>query len=369
MAVYRNINVRSPFFSQLATSEPLVDLELRVWVGLLSSKPTDPTYTMTKEQTGGQATFEIAELIRDSISQSASLVSGTAWVEVIMDDRDATPTETIYVASEGYKLFTEGVQNNGNSWESDFVALPEYSAGNYKVLVGHDRYSIFSVYVQPQNSTDWKYTVNKTDGSSYDEILFEVDSSQAKFVNIQIGKDISSIDLDMDGELATVQAIYTDCSKYNMSPTASQVVSGNIDDSKHVSLMYVNKYGARTQFPFTLKHIESIEVSSDGFHRNNINYNSLNTYNGKHAFRKRITGSKQSFVANTDWLDQYFVKQMEEMIMSEYVWARVSTVNDTTYFPVNIKTKKLEKKNHLNDKLIQYSVQFETASEYINTVR
>jgi len=76
MAVYRNINVRSPFYSQLATTEPIVDLEIRVWSGSVASKPADANYTMTKEQTGGQATFEVAELIRDHISQTTSLFRG-----------------------------------------------------------------------------------------------------------------------------------------------------------------------------------------------------------------------------------------------------------------------------------------------------
>lgn len=368
MAAVRNINVRSPFYSQLATGEPLVDLELRVWNGLSSGRPADPNYSMTKEQTGGQVTFEVGELIRDHLSQTVSIASGTAWVEITMDDRDVTTDVTTYLASEGYTLFTEGIQHNGNTWESDFVALPEYSAGKYKVLVPYDNYSSFCVYVQPQDALNWKYTVNNVDLSSYDVSMLEIDSSQAKFINIQIGKEVKSIDFDFNGTLATVEAVYTDCSKYNMSPNALNIVSGSINDSKPVDIMYVNKYGSKAFFPFTLKHMESVEISSDGFHRNIINFDGLNNQNGKHSYRKRVTGSKQSFVANTEWIDQHFVEHIEEMIMSEYVWARVPSVS-SSYIPVNIKTKKLNKKNHLNDKLIQYSIQFETASEYINTVR
>ena len=368
MAVYRNINVRSPFYSQLATTEPMVDLEVRVWSGTVAEKPTEANYTMTKEQTGGQATFEVAELIRDHISQTTSVVSGTSFVELVMDDRVNTPNSTIYLASEGYKLYTEGVQHNGNSFESDFVALPEYSDGKYKVLVPHQRYTSFMVYTQPQNATDWKYTVNKTDGTSYDVELYVPVSSQSYFQVIQLGKEIASIDLDLNGTLATVEGVFTDCTKYNVGDNATALLSGDISNSKPIECMYTNKFGGKTFFPFTLKHIESIEVSSDGFQRHNLNYDGMTTNNGKHAYRKRITGSKQRFVANTEWLDQYFVKHIEELIMSEYVWLNVRTIGNS-FIPVNVKTKKFERKNHLNDKLIQYSIEFEMASEYLNTVR
>ena len=38
-------------------------------------------------------------------------------------------------------------------------------------------------------------------------------------------------------------------------------------------------------------------------------------------------------------------------------------------FTCNITTSKLDKKTHINDKLINYSIEVETASNYINTIR
>jgi len=37
--------------------------------------------------------------------------------------------------------------------------------------------------------------------------------------------------------------------------------------------------------------------------------------------------------------------------------------------PVMVTDKKVIKKNHLNDKLIQYTIAYEIASNYINTTR
>ena len=133
-----------------------------------------------------------------------------------------------------------------------------------------------------------------------------------------------------------------------------------------IKLLYVNKYGAKNYFHFHLKSTESIETSSDTFKRSLVNYTNLTNGNGLHANRKRITGSKQMFKLNSDWIDEYYTQQMEELMLSEYVWLVKTTGNP---IPVNIKTSKMMKKTHLNDKLINYDVEVVTASDYINTVR
>ena len=52
-------------------------------------------------------------------------------------------------------------------------------------------------------------------------------------------------------------------------------------------------------------------------------------------------------------------------MLSEYVWLEKGYLT----LPVNITTSKLDKKTHINDKLINYSIEVETASNYINNIR
>lgn len=133
-----------------------------------------------------------------------------------------------------------------------------------------------------------------------------------------------------------------------------------------IRLLYVNKYGAKNYFHFGLKSVENISASSETYRRSLVNYSSLTNGNSLHAVRKRITGSKQAFTLNTDWIDEYYVDQLEELLLSEYVWLVRTTGNP---IPVNIQDSKIAKKTHLNDKLINYTMNVETASEYINVVR
>lgn len=363
MAQYRNINVRSPFYIQHPTSEANTNLEIRLWYGDVSTaKPTEATYTLDKEQTGGQSTFEIAEIIRDYCSQTSDTTSGSVWVETILDDSVATPTEVIYLATEGYTLYKDGVQHNGNSFETDFVALPFNGSGTehrYTSFVAGP--SFVPIYTQPQNATDWKYryVINGVSGSYYTLPIETESDKQFKYIVAIPTADY--IEFDFNG---TIRKVYIDAienTKYSCSILANST-------DRQVTLSYVNKFGSRSQFPFTLKHVEDISVSSSSFLRNTMNVGSLSNGSGLHASRRRITGSKQSFEINTDWFNEYHVAQLEELLMSEYVWAKIPQVS-VNLQPVNLKTNKMIKKNHLNDKLIQYSMKIETASEYMNTVR
>jgi hypothetical protein len=160
---------------------------------------------------------------------------------------------------------------------------------------------------------------------------------------------MSYVYFDFDGNGQTVLVDVLRCSKYEA-----------------INLMYVNKSGMKTYFPFILKSIEKIKSSSDTFNRSLVDYNGLSSNSGLHASRRRITGTKQSFVLNSDWIAEYYVKQLEELLLSEYVWLVKGADNPV---PVNVTTSTMEKKTHLNDKLINYSIELETASNYINTVR
>ena len=82
-----------------------------------------------------------------------------------------------------------------------------------------------------------------------------------------------------------------------------------------------------------------------------------------------LTFLKQEFIINTDYITEDLVPQIEELLLSEYVWLRTDSIYNGGRFSVNIKDEMIDKKNNLNDKLIQYTIKLETSAEYINTVR
>lgn len=350
MADYRNINVRSPFFTQLSTTQALVNCEIRLWKGdVVTDLPTDYTYLLTKEPTSGASTFEVAELARDFLAHTSTLTSGYCWMQTKMMDGNQTDVVNTYLVSEGYTLYTEGLQSNAQTPVFYFIGLP-LDTTNRRIMVTESGTNVIPYYSGSNavidNTVEAQNLSNVSLGAT--TILEKTNSSQM-VRNFVVTPSMSLVYFDFDGNGQEVIVDVLRCSKYEA-----------------INLMYVNKYGMKTYFPFILKSIEKIKSSSDTFNRSLVDYNSLSSNSGLHASRKRITGTKQSFVLNTDWIAEYYVKQLEEVLLSEYVWLVKGTDNP---IPVNVTTSTMEKKTHVNDKLINYSIELETASNYINTVR
>ena len=375
---YRQINVRSPFYVEKTTSEPVIQLNLRVWRGSpTSSRPTDATYVLEKESVDGKAIFEISELVRDYIVQGDSIYAlNTVWVEAeVVDFTLAASTTETYLATEGYTTHTEAVQKTGDAFIDSFVMLPTDMYGNYRLTGAQGETSMCQVMTNATNFTDWEVTENYKDGTTltyqYTPVL--VGSSNTIIQTLLLTEDTVSVDFDLDGETATLYHDIFDCNKYNTPLPVDSVgytrpLYYDADLQRPVVLNYVNKYGAKNSFAFTLKHTEDITSTSESFKRNVVNYGSLSTTNVEHASRKLVKAAKQSFTINTDYINEYYVQQLEELILSEYVWASIPHVS-SGLIPVTITDKKIAKKNHINDRMIQYTFTLEVARDYINTIR
>lgn len=348
MARHRSLNVRSPFFIQLSTTQVLVNCEVRLWKGDLQAIPANYTYLLTKEPTSGASTFEVAELARDYLSQSSSLTSGYCWMQIKLVDGFQSDIYEAYLISEGYTIYTEGLQSNAQTPIYDFVGLP-LDVINKRIMVTESGTNVIPYY-SSSNGVDYSTEAyNLSNASLGNTLIAEKTNSSQMVRSFIVTPSMSSVSFDFDGVTENVIVDVLRCSKYEA-----------------INLMYVNKSGMKTYFPFILKSIEKIKSSSDGFNRSLVDYNSLSSNSGLHSSRKRITGTKQSFVLNTDWISEYYVKQLEEVLLSEYVWLVKGAENP---IPVNVTTSTMEKKTHINDKLINYSIELETASNYINTVR
>tara|TARA_R110000796_G_scaffold915_3_gene3516 strand:- start:2222 stop:3277 length:1056 start_codon:yes stop_codon:yes gene_type:complete len=351
MAQYRSLNVRSPFFTQLSTTQILVNCEVRLWKGdVVNDLPVDYTYLLTKEPTSGASTFEVAELARDFLAHNSSLTSGYCWMQTKLIDGDQLDVVTTYLITEGYTLYTEGLQSNAQTPIYDFVGLPIDDANSKRRIMVTESGTNVIPYYSSSDGINYSTEAYNLSNVSLGNTLIPVKTNSNQMIrNFIVTPSMSSVFFDFDGNGQTVMVDVLRCSKYEA-----------------INLMYVNKSGMKTYFPFILKSIEQIKSSSDTFDRSLVNYNALSSNSGLHASRKRITGTKQSFVLNTDWISEYYVKQLEELLLSEYVWLVKGVDNP---IPVNVTTSTMEKKTHINDKLINYSIELETASNYINTVR
>tara|TARA_R110001632_G_scaffold30917_3_gene80951 strand:+ start:495 stop:1640 length:1146 start_codon:yes stop_codon:yes gene_type:complete len=379
---YRQINVRSPFYVERGTTSASSTLNLRIWRGSVTSdRPSLSTYTLEKDATDGKVIFEISELVRDYIEQGDSLYAlNTVWVETTVSDSGtlAPATVTTYLATEGYTIHTEGVQKSGDAFVPSYVMLPQDMYGDYRITGAEGETAYFQVMTNATNMTDWSVVRNYADGSTISSSFIPANAANSNTIIQTLGctSEMVSIDFDLDGVQTTVHHDLFDCNKYN-TPIASGLGTDqpptyyNAELQRPVIVNYVNKYGAKNTFAFTLKHTEEITSTSQSFKRNVLNYGNLSSFNAMHSSRKVLKDSKQTFTINTDYISEYYVEQLEELILSEYVWAHIAHLSPSTYspMPVTVIDKSISKKNHLNNKLIQYTLKIEIARDYINTIR
>ena len=321
-----------------------VVVDLYVWDGTISDQPVTPAYTINKSVISGQTniTLEIAELVRDfiTITFNDDYNSIARYVRTVVssfDDSDepfdTNPIVTDYIALDGYGYFEEGTNpelDRHALMSATNIYLPEGTAGKFPIFAeGVGKVIIDGV------------TTQITDNGNTNQ----------KIQYVTIPADKSSI-----------QVFDTDDSTVKKTITIS-----NICEPKYTSfkVTFVNKFGAFEDLYFFKKTSEVTNVTDELFKKNIIT-NTSSTYNTYENQRGRINVNAQtSLTMNTGFIKENMNQTIEELFYSENVFIRYE--NKT--LAVIPKSKSLQFKTVLNDKLINYTVNFDFAFDRINNVR
>ena len=157
-----------------------------------------------------------------------------------------------------------------------------------------------------------------------------------------------------DGVLLTIKR--ASCSKYGDG----------------LKIIYINKYGAQQDLWFFLKNSKQIARTNEGYKSNIISYpsNSGATYNAKDAANKVFnTQAKQSHSLSSGYYPEASNQLFEELLLSEFVWLEIPYNGLQKIVPVKVKDSSIAFKTQLNDRLINYTMEFEEAFDYINNIR
>ena len=165
----------------------------------------------------------------------------------------------------------------------------------------------------------------------------------------------SATEINSGGGQYDVDIIRIDCTKYGYGH----------------KITFVNKFGALQDIWFFLKSVNTTNKKQEQFQRNIIT--STGSYNVN-------THTKQDYntVANTsislssgyypEWANQWF----EQLLLSEQVWLTRTDPFDSSadeVVPVNVKKNSMIKKTSLNERLIDYTFEFDMSFDYINNIR
>lgn len=322
-----------------------IELDLYVWSGTETSAPSIPQYEINKSRidTHDNITLEIGELVRDylEISFNDDYNSQTKWVRAVVEYFDESdnpytynnPQVFTYLATDGYGYFEDGTNpelSRNKLISADDIYLPENTIGKLPIFAeGVGKVTIDSVDTQITDS-----------GNTNQKIQY----------------------IDIPANSSTIQVYDTDD-----TTLLSTVNVTNICEPKYTpfKVTFVNKLGAFQDLYFFKKTTESTNVTDETFKRNTI-ANSTSTYQTHEGQKQRYNiNSKTSLSMNTGFVKENMNQTIEELFFSENVWIRY----EGKTLPINPSSKSLQYKTVLNDKLINYTVDFEFAFDKINNIR
>ena len=148
------------------------------------------------------------------------------------------------------------------------------------------------------------------------------------------------------------------------NPSGEQVVYQIEDECRYDPkfVVFRNRYGVYECCTFFKKSTESLNVSNETFTNNYINAGVYDTT--YHQFQKINIQGKENISLNSGYISEQENSLYKEMLLSEKVYF----YEDGNLIPVNVASKSIEFKTRVNDRLVNYSVDFEYAYNTIQNV-
>ena len=325
-----NILVRSPRFETFTMSASSNSIKLELYIGGVLR------YTIIKNSAPSSVvTFEIAELIRDYITQTfdgnyttstASTASSNVKQYIGQDGtgNQSSPTAIDHIAFNGYGTFMQG--------SNPTITSPLWMVSKDVIKNGY--------YVYYPLNTSGKIPI-VTNAGSISYKTFATDATSATLT----GAD-------------TINIVRVDCTRYG---------DGN-------KITFVNKFGGLQDLWFFLKSVKSTTSTKETYSANTISTSTGSATYSVNAPTKNVFNktANQKIRLSSGYYPEGANPFFEELLLSDQVWLTQPDPYDPSteqVVPVIISTSSFTYKTSLNDRLIEYTMDFDMAFDYINNVR
>ena len=378
------INTRSPYWVNVNENGiSYAILKLYVYTGNSSNVPTEPTYQIRKSVLSGQDNvyFEVSELVRDELDTvfdgdyngQAVWVSMETFAYDVDGDEIGNDNETI-IAFDGYNYFEEQGADENNIMitnrelfvlEDNTFRLPIYTGLNaptvvfYKdgEIIASEKFSYdqdssnqikyVSIYGDTVNWDTFEERVLEDGGVDFENSV----CLQSFFNNYSIGA-VDKIEVSGSGQkIQTIKVKVLEECKY---------------EPKKVT--FINKFGALQDMYFFKKAVEKMTVKKESYKANILNANK--SYNiSSHTNRDFNITAKESITMSSGFLSEEYNEVFKQMMLSEKVWITNIIKTGEQVLPINVKTSNITYKTSLNDRLVEYTFDFDYSFNVINDIR
>ena len=372
------LNLRSPIILNTAVpNTAYATLDISVWDGDGSATVT-AQYNLRKNVSGAYLNFEISELVRDylDISFDGNYNGQAVWVKFVHKAFNASNVEIfsgvgVQVAFDGYYYFEEAQ-----------TATPSLLISNRELFVLEDNTFRIPIYAF-RNPTvvfykDGEVIASETIGSS------TLSSGQIKYVSIY-GDSVNwdtfqERVLDANGDYepnACLQSFFDNYSigavdKITVSDSSGiQTIKVNvIEECKYEpkKVTFINKFGALQDMYFFKKSKENLSIKKESYKSNiALNYGGYNSTT--HVNRDFNVIGNESISLSSGYLSEEYNEVFKQLLLSEKVWVTNILETGEQVLPINVKTSSIAYKTSVNDKLVDYTIEFDKSFDTINNIR
>ena len=304
-------------------------------------------YTIVKGATQNvPVIFEIAELLRD-------------YLTISFPEDPTTPYTTQSITFTSTIQFFDAVNAGGTA-----TGLPA-------TTIGGDGWEAYGLFVEGANPVlPFENRVKPT------WLLAEKNPSTASLVddfNIYVPSDVEGY-IPYINTTGTIEYFAYNGSDTELEQDSITCGINRIDCTKYGEgnkVTFINKYGVLQDLWFFLKKVKMINRKNEKYQANTLS--STATYSQSDAAVKLFnTTAKQSRTLSSGYYPEYTNAYFEELLLSEYVWItrpQADQPNIDEIVPVTVKTSNMTYKTSVNDRLIEYTIDFEDAFDYFNNIR
>lgn len=364
-------NCRSPFIIDVngASDQVTTKLDLKIWeIG--TTEPIDVTKTRIKEKFSDTQYinyYNISPFVADLISPFNQNFAYNVKVEKYYKndtDTDWNLIETLnYVSVYGYNDYV----SQNFTYTTDLAVLRTSYTTNENINYTLDAFgsmipNIDLIFDFTSSSSDYRllYTELYPISTPYQYYVDYTNDGTIKKFRMPMSFNFPEFSKGNNFKVQIFDGIrYIDVYEVNLIPTCEQKYNPFL-------LSFVNRMGGVQQITLFKNSTQSIEVKSSDFN--------TNTFTAGYPTYDIILGQKRIFnkngvktiKCNTGWINEYENANIQDIMLSENLF--IHSADSVIDCAVTLKNTSMQMKTHLNEKVINYELEFEVASKLINNV-
>jgi len=371
MAIFK-VNINTPVYIKVANATLAnCTLNVSIYSGTYQTSPSI-TYQLRKNEVANNnfVIFEIGELIKDFIEYSFSGTFGNnglnVWVKTVATPNDGTNNlpaiTTNMLAFDGIGYFEDGFTTETQTSSSTTLTLSTFKGSTTK-LMSND-----TIFRESQEILKIPVLANLSVNSGADTLTgattvnFKNGSTTVSSVTVGTGVDttntaieyatsttasLTSVDIVTGGSTETIKVEEQTCQKFDNFP-----------------IIFINRFGALQRINFFLKSTQTIDVAREEYKANTLTTGATYSVNNAQYKTRNIT-SRESITLNTGYVNDSYNQVIEELLMTARCWI----FKDNQHLPVIPQNKQVTFKTSLNDKIVNYTINFKFAFDKFNTIR